>query len=325
MDKDGLSSVALIGLLLAIIITALYVRNANELVATRISYDQVVGGLFDSLSGVVANTETNGTPTTTPEPTSKPTATQKEAWQADPIPKIATEIQTKFQAELTANSLSSTTYINDQLWWRSDAEDYRILVKNAQVFGVQVPTTEAAKQKVPQSENDDHPALTHPLLAKVAKEISKQMSDLGFKRASFKNCPVNEAYDPFNNCVYTYTLESLKCSLIAVYGRIDKKPDLQPYLRLELACSSDYDQAYANAIPYLLTLNLINPDWRVPDMAVYAIQNYGDWSRVNFGHQYGIFRTIPGGYRLVTGGYLPPTCTLVNTESIPQAIYQECR
>jgi hypothetical protein len=318
MDKDTFSTVALIGLLLAIIVSALYVRKANELVVARTDLNQVVGSIFDQFLDV-------STPTATPQPTPKPTTSQKASWQIDPVPKVAAEIEAKFQSDLIAQNLSTVTYINDQLWWRSEKEGYRILVTGAKVFGAQVPTTQVAREKAPQDNKSEHPALTHPLLAKVSKEISTQLDALGFKRDHFKNCPLSEAYDPFNNCVYYYTRDQVKCSLIAGYGRLDKQPDQLPYLRLELACSSDYDSAYASAAPYLLTLSLINPDWYVPDMAVYSSRTVDNWTRVSFGQQYGIFTQLDDGYRLLTGGYYPPSCDLVTSENVPIEIYQECR
>ena len=55
------------------------------------------------------------------------------------------------------------------------------------------------------------------------------------------------------------------------------------------------------------------------------IEEVGDWSRVSFGSNYGIFKKIDGGMRLVTGGIHSPSCTLVNSENIPNQIYHTCK
>jgi hypothetical protein len=60
-------------------------------------------------------------------------------------------------------------------------------------------------------------------------------------------------------------------------------------------------------------------------MAVYNVQTHSIWSRVDFGSNYGIFQRISSGYRLITGGLNPPSCTLVTQEQIPLAIYQSCQ
>ena len=326
MDKDNLGTLALIGFLLALIILAVRIKKDQELVAVRPDYNTVTAqvlGVFSNLSAEATNAAECSQNCAT-EPASSPS--DKDVLASQPIDTISKTISEKLAQPIARGELAQANFTNDQLWWRSEKENYRILVPGAQVAGFQVPTTDKAITLTPTKDDEAHPATTHPVLKKVIKIINQRMSSLGYKRSKFAQCPVSEAYDPFNNCVYTYTHKNgQKCSLIAGYGSLDRQESTTPYLRLELACSDQYEQAYNQAQPYLYTLRVINPEWRVPDMAVYQVTNSGDWSRVSFGSNYGIFQKVENGYKLITGGLIDPGCLFVQENNIPQEIYQRCR
>ncbi|MDO5561430.1 MAG: hypothetical protein Q4G02_01510 [bacterium] len=327
MDKDSFGTLALIGFLLALILLAVRVKKDQELVAIRPDYSTVVAQV---LGAVNQEKSTDATAAACPQTCASPVAAEpvveKEILAANPTVSISNTLSEKFAKQISRGELEQVNFTNDQLWWRSPEENYRILVSGASVAGFQVPTTAKAATLAPSKENEAHPAATHPLLKKVIKTISKEMSSLGYKKSKFSQCPVSEAYDPFDNCVATYTHKNgQKCSLIAGYGRLDRQLSETPYLRLELACSDQYEQAYQQVQPYLYTLRAINPEWRVPDMAVYQVETSGIWSRVSFGSNYGIFQKIDNGYKLVTGGATLPGCLLVQSNNIPQEIYRECR
>lgn len=324
MKNESLGTLSLIVLLIIIILTAVYVQKQQELVVHRPDINEVTGRALELLSAT-ATSSSAACPAgcvaiATPEPT-----TDKAKWQLDPVPRVAEQIDKKFKSELMKNHLETALFTNDKMWWREEKNDYRILVSEAKTFGVQVPTTEKASQLAPKKVGESHPALKHPLLKKIKKEIEKQMKTLNYKKDEMDNCPVNEAYDPFNNCLSTFTKGEQKCLLIAGYGTIDKKPSATPYFRLELACSDNYQTDYDKAAPYLFSLNILNPEWLVPDMAIYDVKKEGEWSRVSFGSNYGIFKKIDSGMRLVFGGTQNPSCELVETEKIPYKIYLNCK
>lgn len=337
MQKENLSTIGLIAFLFVLILVAVYLRKEQELVVTRPDLTTVVsqtletlgGGSGSSESGAVACpagcvAQNSANSTTTKQ---KPSDAQKEAWRADPATHVSEVLRTQFAKQILQGELEQGDFTNDQLWWRSDEENYRILVAPAKTTGYQVPTTATAGELAPKKPTDKHPAARHPLLKKVIKAVNKEMSKLGYKKSAFATCPVNEAYDPFNNCLATYTRDDHKCTLIAGYGRLDRQASVTPYLRLELSCSDAYEASYHLAAPYLYTLNLVNPEWLVPDMAVYQVEELGDWSRVNFGNNYGIFQKVEQGYKLVAGGDInnPVTCLTAQTFNIPQEVYQSCR
>lgn len=324
MKNESLGTISLVVLLLLIILVAVYVQKQQELVVYRPDINEVTGKALELLSGTATSSSTTCPAGCVPAATPVP-ATDKAKWQLDPVPRITSQVEQKFKNELSKNHLEIASFENDKMWWRENKDGYRILVNEAKTLGVQVPTTETASQLAPKKTGEDHPALRHPLLKKVNKEIEKQMKALNYKKSSMANCPINEAYDPFNNCVSTFTKGEQKCSLIAGYGTLDKKPSATPFLRLELSCSKNYQADYNHIAPYLFSLNIVSPEWLVPDMAIYDIEEVGDWSRVSFGSNYGIFKKIDGGMRLVTGGIHSPSCTLVNSENIPNQIYHTCK
>lgn len=327
MDKDSLGTLALIGFLLALILLAVRVKKDQELVAVRPDYSTVVAQVLGTVSKEKSVEATAAAcPQTCASPAAAEPTIEKDVLAANPVASVSDALSEKFAKQISRGELEQMNFVDDQLWWRSPEENYRILVSNAGVAGFQVPTTAKAATLAPNKENEAHPATTHPLLKKVIKAISKEMSSVGYKKSKFSQCPVSEAYDPFDNCVATYTHKNgQKCSLIAGYGRLDRQTSETPYLRLELACSDQYEQAYQQAQPYLYTLRAINPEWRVPDMAVYQVETSGNWSRVSFGSNYGIFQKIDNGYKLITGGTTHPGCLLMQTNNVPQEIYHECR
>jgi hypothetical protein len=308
MDKDGLSSIALICLLLVIILVAYYVRRNHVLDLRQLT-------LGEQVAGVV---------TATPKPEEKEEKKVTPVEGQDLMMTLASGVENAFQTDLVAGNLTTVTYINDQLWWRSDNEGYRILVTPAKTFGVQIPTKVRASDFTPSKAGENHPALADTLVAGVIKELNQQFNNLGYKKGSFKNCPISEANDPFNNCVATYTKGADKCSLIVGFGRLDRQLEIQAYFRLEVACAETYAVAYQKAQPYLFILEIANPAWRVPDMAVYEVKTVGTFSYVNFGSNYGIFQKNEKGQRLLAGGTTPPPCALVTQEQIPAEIYQNC-
>ncbi len=333
MQKEDFSTLALVAFLVILIIAAVYIRKEQELLARKPDLQTIVSNFLGqtqaadaTVGGQVCPAGCTSTSTsTTATPTPKPTADDKEAWRADPATRVSTVLRQKFAKEILAGDLEQNDFIQDQMWWRSPDEGYRILVSPAKTTGYQVQTTEIAAELTPKNAKDLHPAAKHPVLKKVIKAINKEMSSLGYKKSNFSSCPVSEAYDSFNNCLATYTRDDHKCTLMAGYGRLDRQVSTTPYLRLELSCSDAYDTAYQAARPYLYTLNLINPEWRVPDMAVENVYTFGDWSRVNFsGGNYGIFQKVDSGYRLASGGNRPVTCLTAATAEIPQEIYQNC-
>lgn len=333
MQKENISTLALMIFLIALIFGAVYFQKQQALVATRPDIMTVIAKALSTDYSNLNNQQNASASKSGSCPSgcvavnssSTTSKAEKAAWQADPVTHLSNVLSKKFAAKINQGELEQANFINDQLWWRSDKENYRILVSNAKVTGFQVATTQTAMELAPKKTTDSHPAARHPLLKKVIKAINKEMSSLGYKKGQFSDCPVNEAYDPFNNCLATYIKDNHKCTLIAGYGRLDRQASVSPYLRVELACSDDYEAAYQTAQPYLYTLNLVNPEWRVPDMAVYNVAISGDWSRVSFGSNYGIFQKITSGYKLIAGGVNPVSCLVAQTNSIPQAIYQNCR
>lgn len=247
------------------------------------------------------------------------------AESASPINYLAGVIRQKFASSFIDNNLTDGIYAPDSLWWRSEKEGYRILVKNARTYGVQqvvgktLSTTDDIKPGI-----TTHPASKNVHLAKIIKEIKNLFKELGYKESKFSQCPVSQAYDPYNNCVAIFTKGQQYCSLLVGFGRLDRQPDLRSYERLELSCSDAYQAAYQQAAAYLRVLNLVNPTWRVPDMAVYEVHSLNGWSRVSFGAQSGIYYQSAEGLQLLGGGSAPLSCALVETWQVPQTIYQEC-
>ncbi len=329
MQKENLTTIGLIIFLVVMIFVALYYTREYELVATRPDLNSIV-------SRVLGDSTTQATPgaqacpeTTCPPAELDPTEQQFLDYQANPPSHLITTIPEKLATQLAHDQAEAQYYVDDQLWWRAENSDqyspYRILVTPATVLGFQVPTTNTALELTPTGINNElHPAAKHPLFEDIITEIDRQMKDLDYKKSAFESCPVNEAYDPFNNCLATYTLDDYQCSLIGGYGRLDRQTSASPYLRLELACSNQFPTAYAQAQPYLYALELIDPEWRTPDMAVHSVQTAGEWSRVSFGQNYGIFQKITSGLTLVHGGDTLPTCALVQEKQIPLSLVPEC-
>ena len=248
MEKENLSTLALIGFLLLLVIVALYINKEQELVATRSNYNEVISNVFSNFGEPTGSSEaelSGACPTgcITDEAAVTAQNNQKNVWRRDPASSISSVIEKEFATQLGNHDLEQANFVNDQLWWRSQEENYRLLIPNATVVGFQVPTTERAGELTPKDDDTVHPASTHPLFKKIIKQINRSMSSLGFKKGQFAQCPISEAYDPFNNCLQTYTYEDMKCSLIGGYGRLDRQASEQPYLRLELSCSNQYDAA----------------------------------------------------------------------------------
>lgn len=333
MQKENVSTLALMVFLILLIIGAVYFQKQQALMATRPDVISIVAKALNTDYSNLNNqknllaTDSSACPSgcVAINNSTKASKTEKALWQADPVSRLTTLLREKFVTKINQGELEQASFINDQLWWRSEKENYRILVSGAKVVGFQVATTQTAMELAPKKPTDSHPATRHPQLKKVIKAINKEMSSLGYKKSNFGDCPVNEAYDPFNNCLASYTKDNHKCTLIAGYGRLDRQPSTTPYFRIEFACSDDYESAYQTAQPYLYSLNMINPEWRVPDMAVYQATTVGDWSRVSFGSNYGLFQKITSGYKLVAGGINPVSCLVAQTNSIPQEIYKDCR
>lgn len=249
---------------------------------------------------------------------------EKPIESSNPINYLAGEIRKKFASDFVDNNLTDGIYAQDSLWWRSEKEDYRILVKNAYTYGVQQAVSKTLNTAEIEPGITTHPASKNPQLAKIIKEIKSLFKELGYKEGKFNQCPVSQTYDPYNNCVATFTKGEQACSLLAGFGRLDGQIDLRSYERLELSCSDAYQTAYGEAAPYLRVLNLANPAWRVPDMAVYEVVSLDGWSRVSFGAQYGIYYQNSEGLQLLGGGSTPLPCALVETWQIPQVIYHDC-
>jgi hypothetical protein len=328
MAKDAFASIGMVIVLLVLVVFVWYWQKQNQLVAVRPQRNEATSLFFNNFGQWLGGSETATTGAdcdcpTLPTPT--PTPNQKQQWQAAPVAYIRSQIELKFAPDMRQAALATSFYGHDQMWWRAEKENYRILIPDAQVVGFQVPTTDAAAKLVPAKPNDLHPAQRHPLLKKVTQEVNKLFSSLGYKKSSFQSCPVSEAYDPFDNCVATYTRDEHKCSLIAGYGRVDRVVSDDPYLRLELACSDSYQSAYDQAVPYLYAVNVINPEWRVPDMAVHEVVAEGELTRVNFGQTQAYFQKLDNGLRLVSSKLATPNCEVVTDAVKGERTYLNCR
>lgn len=304
--KDSLSTLAMVALLVLLTIVCFCFQQDQTLVATRDSRDTITSTV---LGVATPSASLIDRATSCPEGCAlveeKPTA--KELLQADPVTYIATETSQKFAKQIANSSLQMSTDQDEILWWRSDKEDYRLAIPNATVVGWQVATTEKAVALTPTDINSAHPAARHPQLKKVITTVNKLMTKIGYKKSAFAQCPVNEAYDPFNNCLATYTLKDseMRCSLIGGYSQLttDATDQAEPYLRVELACSDQYQTAYSQAFPYLFVLDQVNPPWKIPDMAVLGVDQNGDTARVTFDQNYyGQYRRVENGYQLIDGG-----------------------
>ena len=331
MDKEALTSVAVIGLLLIVIVIASVFNKRQELVAVRPDLNQVNSKVLTRLLGnqetPTDESEAGSCPVgCVAQATPEPTPDTKKQWQQDPVPYVRDRINTHFAKQLANGEADSNYITNTTMWWRSPDEDYRILVPAGKTLTVSVPTTAKAYTLTPEDKNQQHPALRHPLLAQVEKEITTRLKKLDFKKSSFNHCPVNESYDPFDNCVATFTKNDQRCNLIAGYGQSSSslEPD-KPYLRLELTCSDQYQQAYNQAAPYLYTINLINPPWLAQDTAVYHLQNQGELIKVDFGYHQAYFQPIDDGLRMLETDNFTSSCALHYQNGTQQIVQLNCR
>ncbi|MBQ6437996.1 hypothetical protein IJJ12_01270 [bacterium] len=317
MDKDALASVGVIALLLIVIGVATYYNNSQQFVATRGQLNQVVSKTLSTLlTKKKEATAAQIQQTTCPAcevPTPSPTANQKQQFQADPIPYVRDALSAKFATQLSAGELESVYTIGSHMYWRDGSDGYRISVDGGKTLSLQVPSTAKAYQVTPDKTSDTHPALRHPLLAKVSQEVSRALKKIDFKQSHFSECPLWAPYDPFDNCVATFTKNDMKCSLVALYGRYGQRDIAtdDPYLRLELSCSDNYDTAYALQAPYLYAVNLISPPWATPDMVVEELAAGEGLTWVNFGYTSAYFQEIDSGLRLLDQADLTQSCQII--------------
>ena len=328
MDKDAITSVAVIGLLLVVVIVATVLNNRQQLVATRPHVNAVISNTLGVMLGSELEAEAvnqiNQGSTTCPtgcslNPTPEPAAGQKEQLQADPIPFVRDTVASKHVSELSDASLGADYGIDTTLWWRSE-DGYRIQVSGGKTVVFQVPTTQTAYQLAPaggkKQDEDLHPALRHPLLGAVKKEMTDALDKLDYKQTNIDACPVDDAYDPFVNCIaaFTHKKNEQKCLLLARYGAYGVGIDTNnPVLRVELTCSSNYQQAKDLASPYLYAINIIDPEWLIPDSTVYSVEhdpNEADIVTVDFGYHRAYFQQLENGLRLLGNNTSDRSCSV---------------
>ena len=323
MDKDAIQSMVAIGLLLIITIGATIYSNRLQLVSTRPRVNEVASQTLKNLLGnkdeaeqLDGQTLPDGTcpaGCTAVASTPIPAANRQAQWQSDPVPYARDRIAENFANDFSDGALESVYATGTSFWWRSKSENYRIRVHDAKTIAWQIPTTTKAYELTPDSKQT-HPALRHPTLKAVSDHVSKSLKKIGFKQSHFNDCPVSENYDPFNNCVATFTHDDMKCSLIAGYGKYEQWTDsTNPYLRLELSCSGAYELSYAQAAPYLYAVKMIHPSWYTNDMAVYEVVDSNDLTWVDFGYTSAYFQDINGGLRLLNSDETAKSCDFIHS------------
>lgn len=323
MYKDAPSSVALICFLLAIIVSTTYFKAQVNQGKDNFLQSAIADFSHGLWGGENAQIKTPNTLAEIADSSENQLDTDEQNY-ADPTSYVAAQIKKKFASEFKEKDLTDGIFVNDVMWWRSDKEQYRLRLPNAKTYGVQLVTNQVDTPDNINPGVTPHPASKNRTLGKISKEIAKLMVNLGYKQSEFATCPVSEAYDPYNNCVAIFVRHETRCSLIAGFGRIDKQADLLAYQRLELSCSPSYAPAYQQTAPFLHSLNLTNPAWKVPDMTVYNVSQDGDWFRVEFGAMVGLYHQTLSGIELVAGGSEPFSCAQMERSSIPESIYHHC-
>ncbi len=328
MDKEALTSVGLIGMLLVIVIAATVINSQQQLVATRPQIDSVVSNTLENFLGIEHETEESlkaqAGETTCPlgctaKTVASPAPEREEQLQSDPIPYVRDQVGEQHATQLQSGELESIYNTDSDLWWRS-SEGYRIRTTGAKRVTFQLPTTAVAYTLAPSEgkQNQIHPAIRHPVLQSVHKEITQVMKELDFKETKLGTCPVDESLDPFDNCLaaYVHKRNDQKCLLVAGYGRADGETDpSNPYLRLELSCSDQYEIAHNVAVPYLYALSIIDPPWLRPETAVYALSRDSDGvMHVDLGYTQAYFREIDHGLQLVGSPNGDRTCNLIRED-----------
>ncbi|MBQ6436808.1 hypothetical protein IJJ27_04635 [bacterium] len=333
MDKDAISSVAVIALLLVIIVMATIFNSRNELVVSRPDANSVVTKVLNKWFGA----ETTPPATTDASnncplgceaiPSPQPVANQKQQYQQDPVPYVRDQVEAALNQALKNGEVESVYSLDTNLWWRSDEEGYRIIVPGAKTISFQVPTTQKAYQLAPGKDNELHPARRHPMLEQAEKEISKALKKIDFKQGNFSRCPIDDAYDPFDNCVATFTKGKQRCLLSASYGQFNQPASTSdPYLRLDLTCSDNYEWAYNQEAPYLYAIDIINPRWSIPDMAVsqIATDDNKQLTWVDFGTHQAYFQHLENGLRLLDSEPEGLSCDLLHDPNNTQLLQLHC-
>lgn len=334
MDKEALTSVGVIFLLLVVVIVATVINNRQQLVATRPQVNAVMSEALGSMLGIEKEAEQvsqiqQGS-TACPvgcslKPTPEPAAGQKEQLQADPVPFVRDALTSKMATSLQEGALETVYSLDTQTWWRSD-EGYRIQMTAGKTLTAQTPTTAKAYELAPATANEEknkgveiHPALRHPILTVAEQEMRAAMKKLDFKEVKLSQCPVDDAYDPFDNCLaaYVHKKSAQKCLLLARYGKYGEVADpTHPFLRIELTCSDNYDHDYALAAPYLYAIRMIDPDWLIPDTAVYGVtREADDRVLVNYGYRQARFQEIDRGLRLISETPGAASCEVTSDEN----------
>ncbi len=339
MDKDAITSVGVIALLLAVIVAATVLNNRQQLVATRPQVNSVVSDALQSMLGEekeaeMATNAQNGSTSCpagcTLKPTPEPAAGAKEQLQSDPIPYVRDSVSEKIATSLQEGAAETVYSLDTPTWWRSD-DGYRIKITGGKTLSIQVPTTQTAYQLAPasvQTKNADlHPALRHPLLSQAYETVTGALKKLDYKQVKITNCPVDDAFDPFNNCLaaYVHKKNEQRCLVLARYGQYGAVAEAsKPYLRVEVSCSPNYDNSYAGAAPYLYAVNMIDPEWLLPDTAVEGVERInGNQVQVDFGYRKAFFQEIDKGLRLVNETAGATSCEVLSLDDDGMSLHCE--
>ena len=152
MDKEALTSVGLIGMLLVIVIAATVINSQQQLVATRPQIDSVVSNTLENFLGIEHETEESlkaqAGETTCPlgctaKTVASPAPEREEQLQSDPIPYVRDQVGEQHATQLQSGELESIYNTDSDLWWRS-SEGYRIRTTGAKRVTFQLPTTAVA-------------------------------------------------------------------------------------------------------------------------------------------------------------------------------------
>jgi len=339
MDKDALTSVGVIALLLIVVVAATVLNSRQKLVATRPQVNAVISETLGMLVGDEKELEAAQNATAddtacpvgcTLKPTPEPAAGQKEQLQSDPIPYVRDSLSERLGSSLTAGEAETVYSLDTDTWWRSE-EGYRIKMTGGKTITTQVATTPTAYQLAPtdakSKDNVRHPALQHPLLFSAYETVTKALKKLDYKETRLDKCPVDDAYDPFDNCLaaYVHKKNNQRCLVLGRYGRYGEAADpAKPYLRLEVSCSPNYEAGYTQAAPYLYAINIIDPEWLLPDTAVQAVsRENSNIVKVDFGYRQAFFQEIDKGLRLVNEKAGQTSCEVLSLDEGGMNLYCE--
>ncbi|MDR0462973.1 MAG: hypothetical protein LBG64_02010 [Pseudomonadales bacterium] len=198
-------------------------------------------------------------------------------------------------------------YENDQLWWRN-SDDFRLVISDAHSVIVEV---NSSNQNFSDENLNTHPASRDNQIRRATNATSRHLRSLGFRRRSFNECPINHVGDPFNNCINYFEKDDIKCSLIVGFGSTDNTSN-RNILRMELTCSDNYYDLADMALPLMRATQLLNPQWKTTDMAVFSVIENDGYYRIYFGDRqadrHAIFSRVNNSYTLLYGGRAAISC-----------------